>query len=400
MEVTKPRSPFASVDSGSRLYEDLRENYLEQRTTTMVNTVEEAIRATQWDDVNINMDIPSVSMVNLVEPADEERQRRLQAADEAREAYRAHITPNARNKMFNASFKIWKKRDFNPCHRKYKCGQIVDVRVSHLADSKNFFVQDMAHIGDLEHVESCIEKYVQVLMKDPECRDDILSFQQNTNKFDVVLVKCSWDDRWRRAIFLDKINSDSFSAFVSDEDLVDEDQERTTKRCEQKNYFSFFVYDWGREDMIIKTRRQLNEDLFIMPMTEKLVNLGAFALKCSINECTVTLRESYKHADQSAEINAELRNRFECEFKRQLANKHLRIRISQMVTIKSDLQAIVELYYLPEDVNGRRVVNCVEHLLNLVNKNSYVDKLNQSIDIDVTFKVYKPYLLAPISSFH
>jgi hypothetical protein len=350
------------------------------------------------DDEDLFDNVMSVSMVNLNkrDNAEEVIERELRL-EEAREAYRAHITPNARSKMFNGCFKIWKKKDLPPSIANYKCGQVLDVYASFVSDSSNFYVQEVARRKDLEYLEDCIQNFVQILLTNDDLLDDLYVFQEKSVGTDLVLVKCPRDGRWRRALFLDKVFSDDFSNHLASDD--DDEQERTSKRSQydDNGYFSFLLLDWGTEEMVIKTRKQINEDLFIFPMNEKLM-IGPFALKCAINESSIKAAGSCLPDSHTSAVNKETRDLFEVEFKQQLDKALLRLRISQNVTINGDQKAMVELFFMP-DVAASLIgsqkklikLNCVTHILHEIKKRDRKQLDENGNEINDSYQVFSQF---------
>lgn len=122
-------------------------------------------------------------------------------------ALKCYIDPKNRNKMFNCSFKLFKKRDIVPSIDNYKCGQSFECLISYIQDSGQFYVQKTTRLKDLEHLEDCIQKYANILIEDSSMINELYAFQENCAKFDVVLVKAAWDSKWHRAIFLGNTTS-------------------------------------------------------------------------------------------------------------------------------------------------------------------------------------------------
>lgn len=74
--------------------------------------------------------------------------------------------------------------------------------------------------------------------------------------------------------------------------------------------------------------------------------VGKFALKCSINEyskqcglSTINNSDNYETYD----------NRFAAKFKEMIQNKVVNVQITQLVTFRLELEAIVTLYFLADD---------------------------------------------------
>jgi hypothetical protein len=243
---------------------------------------------------------------------------------------------NKRNKMFNGKFKVWKKRDLKPILQPYVCGQIFDVKISSVISSQKFYVQRVDKLDSLKYLEDCIQKFVDVLLKEEPTLDDFYSFQEQTNKLDAVLVKSSSDSKWRRAILIEKCNQNS---------LVDELNEaleiKDVSKMLNKEYYTFFLIDWGIEDL--KVRYPNQSDLFILPLNEKLVHLGPFALECSLDQSKIKTRLKYGQTIVRESI------KFETLLKKYITDKQMTARISHFSTVRYDSQAIVELFFFKDE---------------------------------------------------
>lgn len=268
-------------------------------------------------------------------------------------AVKSLIVPNGRSKLFNCSFRIFKKKDIIPTLGNYKIGQLVDVNMSFIDDSKNFYLQQLSRLDDLKHMEHCIQNYANVLLSDDTLQDELYSFQSNSAKYDVVLCKCSYDNKWRRAIYIDRVTSNSFELEIDDEDEeIDFDQGSRERKKPTKDYYSFFLIDHGNEDLIIRGRNDSKKDLFILPVADKLMQIGAFVLKCSLIESHYKRRQIYCESDENKRIinlNEMYSDLFEKKFRELLKNKKLRMRLSQLVNIKSEIEAMVELFFSKQE---------------------------------------------------
>ncbi len=244
---------------------------------------------------------------------------------------------NKRNKMFNGKFKVWKKRDLKPTLQPYLCGQILNVKISNMICSQKFFVQCVENLEKLKYVEDCIQKFVDVLLKEEPTLDDLYSFQEQTNKLDAVLVKSSSDSKWRRAVLIEKCNQSNLL-----EELDDALEIQDVSKMLNKEYYTFFLIDWGTEDL--KVRYPNQSDLFILPLNEKLLHLGPFALECSLDQSKIKTRIKYGQTivRESA--------KFEVLLKKYTSKKQMTARISHFSTVRYDAQAIVELFYLKDDL--------------------------------------------------
>lgn len=112
------------------------------------------------------------------------------------------LCPFGRNKMFNGSFKIFKKRELVASVEKFKCGHVFEGMISFVEESQEFYLQKTSRMDDLCSLETCIQNYANVLLNEASLREELYAFQANSAKLDVVLVKAKWDDKWHRAIYL------------------------------------------------------------------------------------------------------------------------------------------------------------------------------------------------------
>ncbi len=117
-------------------------------------------------------------------------------------ALNALSAPNGRNKLFNGNFKLFKKKDVIPTIQNYKCGQTLECFVSFIQDTNEFYVQQSSRLNHLKDLDDCIQNYANVLIESHEIARELLAFQSNTAKFDVVLAKAKFDNKWHRAIYL------------------------------------------------------------------------------------------------------------------------------------------------------------------------------------------------------
>jgi len=254
----------------------------------------------------------------------------------------AHCIPNGRTKLFNSLFTVWKRKHINSTIQSYKCGQIVDVHVSFVDDSRRFYVIEQARLNDLNYLENCIQNYANVLLTDDTIANELFSFQMNTHLYDVVLVYVKKLGKWRRAVLVEKLTSNDFAYDDDDEDV----DEQMSQSAEQKFYLSFFLIDWGMEELVIVPKNQFNTHLFVLPMNEKLIQIGAFALKCTLSQAQLRIRDKY------ASMKPFEGDLFERRFNELLREKSLRMRISQTVCIRAEFEAIVELFFMPAQIGS------------------------------------------------
>ncbi len=126
----------------------------------------------------------------------------MDMGDEVQNDFSMLISPMSRNKMFNGSFKIFKKRDLVFSVDIFKCGQTFECVVSFVEETKKFFLQKCSRMRDLCDMEVCIQNYASVLLADEMLSEELYMFQANSAIFDVVLVKNIVDGKWHRAIYL------------------------------------------------------------------------------------------------------------------------------------------------------------------------------------------------------
>lgn len=286
----------------------------------------------------------------------------------------SYIEPNGgRNKMFNGSFAIWKKRDLKSSLYRYSCGQVFTVCISSLGDSTLFYVQEYRLLDDLAQIEASIQNYARVLLASSDIRDKLVSYQKHAAKSDLVLFRSGSNSdsyQWRRAILIDRTTTNP------EDEIVDIDPRDISKP--NAIFYTFRLIDWGRVETVIDRRGDSVDedndepDLFILPMHERLLSIGPFALKCSINECHLRSSEkfaNYAHEEwyvQHREQQEQKRGEFESLFKERLSNKLLKIRINKATNVKNDLEAVVEVFYFPEP-NLKSPVNCVKQILGELN---------------------------------
>jgi len=286
------------------------------------------------DEYNDHFISRSVSQANICDTFLQDEHRRLTTS---------HTNPRERRGLFNCSFPVWKRRDLLGCVHSFKIGQTSEVVISWIHDSQRFYIQEATkRFAQLTDLEESIGRYANVLLKDAELRTELFTYQNKSSKFDVVLVL--YEAKWHRAIFLDKeTRKDILIAanLESDSDCYDENYD-------EKFYFSFFLIDHGRNIYIIVRQNDPKTNLFILPLTSKLIQVGYFALKCSINEAYTKQRDSYITHDCTEQLKHMAR--FERHFKQMLQGKQIQMRISQLNRFKDEDEAIVELFYTPEQV--------------------------------------------------
>lgn len=146
---------------------------------------------------------------------------------------------------------------------------------------------------------------------------------------------------------IEKLSSDDFVfSDESQEDLIHPKPELTKNK---KNYFSFFLIDYGREDMIITTSQLQEPHIFMLPINEKLMVVGNFALRCSLNESSVRMRKMYGSTNRMREDR--FKSLFESKFKKMMENRKCRTHLCQITTVQRESEALVTLYLLPEDAH-------------------------------------------------
>jgi len=136
------------------------------------------------------------------------------------------------------------------------------------------------------------------------------------------------------------VSSNDFNEYDSDDN--DEPQQKKIL----KNYYSFSLIDYGRHILIETFKNDPKRELFILPMADRLMTIGSFALQCNLNEHVAKLREKYS---ESKEQQEQMTNLFEMKFKQMIENQKVRAHVCQLTMIKNELEALVMLYFLPED---------------------------------------------------
>jgi hypothetical protein len=271
--------------------------------------------------------------------------------DEHAEAMRSHMTSNSRSKMFNSTFKIWKKRDMSASAINIKVGQIFDVHISHVSESAIFFAHQSSRRADINYLESCLQNHADILLKDKSLQGELLSFQELTTKFDMVLVKTN-ENRWRRAVFLEQVSSSAFEVYSDDENSSGVSRTSSLRRADPKVFFSFHLIDWGNEEVLMKKQSSLGKEIFILPTNEKLIQIGPIALKCGINQSMINMPETVISNSQQNKMSRKRRNLFEEKFKALISNRKLRVRVTQKVFLKNELELMVELFFMPDEAES------------------------------------------------
>ncbi len=282
--------------------------------------------------------------------------------DALRENLKGHIaTEGGRNKLFNGKWKIIKRKDLKSTVQNYKAGQELEVRISFIDDSRRFYVQPVSVLDEIKLVDTKIQrfvsKYLESIKFDKDELKRTISHQENIAKFDVILA-LSRENKWKRAILLEKVTSSQFDEFEDFEQIVIRDMK---KLKEEKVYFTFFLIDSGKEETIV---RSINDDsLFILPVTGHIMH-GSYCLKCALNEGNIRVKG--KHGVSHVENRLE----FERKFKEVLLNKKVVMKISSITRLNNDIEAMVDLYFKPNE--GEMLI----------------EQLNATIDLDDTNSIY------------
>jgi hypothetical protein len=280
-----------------------------------------------------------------------------------------------RSGLFNCNHCVWKRKDLIGCVQSYKIGQMCDVIISFIDDSRRFYVQDVRRLNDLNKLETCINKYADVLLSDKNIYDELYAFQNKAIKFDVVLARAEYDNNWHRAVYLDRISSKELLAANCDSEYDNEDL------VNEKTYHSFFFIDSGREETTI-TRKNVPRSLFILPLNTKLIQIGCFALKCSINEVYLKQLDYFAAENKQERQNIELL--FEKYFKSMLLHKQVKIKLSKMIVAKStESESVVDLYYSAEDAK--------KILMNTINIQKNQEATNASTNQFVDTLLFKEF---------
>ncbi|RNA17890.1 hypothetical protein BpHYR1_054532 [Brachionus plicatilis] len=271
------------------------------------------------------------------------------------------VESNSRTKLFNSLFRVFKKKDMSPAVQLYKCSQVLDVKLVHIEDHLEFYVQPNSRIGDLAHLEACLNQYAKVLVNDATLTSDLTHFQSKTSRFDVVLVL--HEAQWKRAVFLERTSTTTLCS------MFDYDYDFDYDRCATSHdisFYSFFLVDWGREILVKRQNGHHNTQLFILPYDQKLTSVGWFALKCKISEHQIKLREKIGSPNANNQTRTHL---FDQKFSELFKDKVLRMRISQIVNLKNELTATVDLYFLPHQI---------QHLLKI--KDQQIHQLKSNLN--------------------
>lgn len=155
-------------------------------------------------------------------------------------------------------------------------------------------------------------------------------------------------------------------------------------------YYTFLFYDWGKQEIIVRNANEANRDLFVLPFNEKLLTIGAFALRCKINECHIKITDSLMRRTDEEDLKR--RQLFDRAFKQRVEGREFKLKISQIVCIRNEVDAIVELYYMPStslslsiNDSGKKtalLVNCVKTIAIELGLNSTESKQGYNSDSD------------------
>ena len=261
--------------------------------------------------------------------------------EDFRNIVKTHIDPYKRNNFFNCRWKIYKKGELIPTVQSYKNGQSLEVVISAIDDSKRFYTQPVTRLDDLAKLDVILEKFVQVNLRE-NSPNELLTFQQLTVKFDVVLAKAPRDAKWRRAILMDKKTSSHFEHYENVCDYDDSfNADAAAQRKESITYYTFFFIDSGTEHTVRSP--QNDKSLFILPMYDSAAALGAYALKCSLNDGGLRVKENQKVTRVTDPLA------FERKFKETLLGKRVLMRISSTTRLANEIEAMVELFFLPDE---------------------------------------------------
>jgi hypothetical protein len=261
------------------------------------------------------------------------------------------MTPNARTKMFNASFKIWKRRDLSPVLQNVKVGQIFDAYVTHLSESSVFYLRHVSLVPKIAELETCLQNYANELLRDVSLRSELLCFQTHTTKFDMVVVKTE-KNGWRRAVLNEQVSNSSFDVYSDGEDDSPFVNKSSSRAAEPKSFYTFYLVDWGNEITLVKKQTELNSEIFMLPMNEKLIQIGPLTVKSGINQSLVNLTQTMSC---DSELNRQVQRRrdlFEKRFKELVVSKKLRVRVSQKVFLNSELEIIVEPFFAIDEAEA------------------------------------------------
>ena len=279
------------------------------------------------------------------------------------------MIPHGRNKMFNGVFLIYKKRDLTSAIGKYKCGQLMDVKVAFIDDSRRFFVHPEDRLQAFQAFEASIQRYAQTLLADGDGLDELYSFQLNSVKHDVVLVKCN-DGQWRRSYILETMTSNEIKKLLVESDSSDEGEDGgfdfldnkgkkqfqpyVQKSSVQRRHTSFYLIDWGREEAIVREENSFRckEDMYILPFSEKIMKVGCYALRCSLNETKYTARVQHALKGLDKEKQAVLRKQFEKRFAELLKERSVKMTISTIAEIRGETDALVDLFFREDDLEA------------------------------------------------
>jgi hypothetical protein len=267
-----------------------------------------------------------------------------------------------RTRLFNSTFQVIKWKHFRTIPS-FTCSPVLlGVKVSSVFNTTNFFIQKENDIETINNLLDSLQRYANVLISDDEIDSELYNYMTNTTKFDLVLAKSKRDQKWRRALVLEKYEANEF--FESNNEL------ENGERMENLGYFSVLFIDYGTEELIQYKKilenygERLLNSIVILPAHPDLITRPAYALKCLLSKTHIK-----KNAlENKSNLNYE--EDFEIEFRKTFKNKEnkelkLFMKIVQVENIKNETEAVIELFKIDKNMNKINIIDYIGNKLKL-----------------------------------
>ena len=268
-----------------------------------------------------------------------------------------------RTRLFNSTFQVIKWKHFRTVPS-FTCSPILlEVKVTTVFNSMNFFIQKENDVPTINNLLDSLQRYANVLLGDDEIDSELNNYMMNTTKFDLVLAKSKLDQKWRRALVLEKYEASEF--FESNSELDN------GQKMENLGYFLILFIDYGTEELIQYTKmlesfgERLLDSLVILPAHPDLITRPAYALKCLLSKTHIR-----KNALEN-KTNLNYEEDFEIEFRKTFKNPEnkemkLFMKIVQVENVKNETEAIIELLKIDKNMNKLNIIDYIDNKLKFV----------------------------------
>ena len=278
-------------------------------------------------------------------------------------------TSTQRTRLFNSIFQVVRWKDFKTTSEFTCSPKLFEVKITTVYNALHFFIQKESDIASINKLSDSIQRYANVLLSDEMMHTELFNYMINTGKHDVVLAKSRCDQKWKRALVLEKFQADAF--FDSANELDD------GRTMENFGYFSILFIDSGDEELIeykkcLENHEQRLIDLIvILPAHTSLSRVVPFALKCLLNKTHIQ-KNALTH-----KTNLDYENQFEVVFRDTFKNKNLVgkmklfLKVVQVENIRNETEAIVELFKVEENLSKINIIDYIDNKItsNQQNKN-------------------------------